>query len=168
MNAPAPAELRKAMSRFATGVAVITARDDGGPQGMTVNSLTSVSLDPPLLLVCLDPGTRTAGALLGAGRFAVNVLGARQQGVSGIFARRGEDHFAGVELPAHASGVPLIPNALAHAVCTVDRAVQAGDHVVVFGLVTDLAFRDGAPLVFFGGGYGDFADRGEPAEFWFG
>lgn len=75
-----PAELRRAMSRFATGVAVITTGDDAGPQGMTVNSLTSVSLEPPLLLVCLNAATRTAAALLGSGRFAVNILGARQEG----------------------------------------------------------------------------------------
>lgn len=167
MTALDPAAMRAAMGRFATGVAVITTSADGVPHGMTVNSLTSVSLDPPMLLVCFTSGARTMDAVAASGRFAVNVLGARQEPVSDAFARRGEDHFDGAELPVHESGVPLIPGALAVAVCAVDRVVDAGDHVVVFGLVEDVEHRDGAPLLFFGGGYGDFTDRGSTADFWY-
>jgi flavin reductase (DIM6/NTAB) family NADH-FMN oxidoreductase RutF len=159
--------LRRTMGRFATGVAVITTALDGVPHGMTVNSLTSVSLDPPMLLVCFNRGARTAECVEQSGRFAVNILGARQEHVSNAFARRGEDHFADLEPPEHPSGVPLIPGALAHAVCRVDRVLDGGDHVIVLGVVEDVSHRDGAPLLFFGGTYGDFDDRGDTAEFWY-
>jgi flavin reductase (DIM6/NTAB) family NADH-FMN oxidoreductase RutF len=162
-----PTELRRTMGRFATGVAVITTSLDGEPHGMTVNSLTSVSLDPPLLLVCFTRGARTAECVEASGRFAVNILGARQEQVSNAFARRGADHFAGVDLPTATGGVPLIPGALAHAVCSVERVLDGGDHVVVLGAVEEVSHRDGAPLLFFGGTYGDFTDRGDPAEFWY-
>jgi flavin reductase (DIM6/NTAB) family NADH-FMN oxidoreductase RutF len=162
-----PLALRRTMGRFATGVAVITTSLDGVPHGMTVNSLTSVSLDPPLLLVCFTRGARTAECVEASGRFAVNILGARQEHVSNTFARRGEDHFDGLDLPTAAGGVPLIPGALAQAVCSVDRVLDGGDHVVVLGAVEEVFHRDGAPLLFFGGTYGDFADRGDPAEFWY-
>lgn len=86
------------MGRFATGVAVVTTTADGAPHGMTVNSLTSVSLEPPLLLVCLTTGARSTEAIIHAGRFAVNILPARQEPLALRFARRGEDHFAGLDL----------------------------------------------------------------------
>ncbi|MEW2386448.1 flavin reductase family protein [Micromonospora sp. NPDC047707] len=159
--------MRRAMGRFATGVAVITTRMGGVPHGMTVNSLTSVSLDPPLLLVCFNRGARTAECVQASGRFAVNILGARQEQVSNTFARRGENHFDGLDLPSHPTGVPLIPGALAHAVCRVDKVVNGGDHIVVFGLVEDVHEREGAPLLFYGGRYGDLTDRGQTADFWY-
>jgi flavin reductase (DIM6/NTAB) family NADH-FMN oxidoreductase RutF len=162
-----PLELRRTMGRFATGVAVITTSRDGVPHGMTVNSLTSVSLDPPLLLVCFARGARTAEYVEASGRFAVNILGARQERVSNAFARRGAVRFDELDLPATREGVPLIPGALAHVVCSVDRVLDGGDHVVVLGAVEEVSDRDGAPLLFFGGTYGDFADRGDPAEFWY-
>jgi flavin reductase (DIM6/NTAB) family NADH-FMN oxidoreductase RutF len=163
-----PAVLRQTMGRFATGVAVITAWLDDEPHGMTVNSLTSVSLEPPMLLVCFTRGARTADAVGESGRFAVNILGARQETVSNTFARRGADHFAGLPLQADDAGTPpLVPGALAHLVCRVERVLEAGDHMVVFGLVERAQHRDGAPLLFFGGSYGDFQDRGHTADFWY-
>jgi flavin reductase (DIM6/NTAB) family NADH-FMN oxidoreductase RutF len=163
-----PVVLRRTMGRFATGVAVITTSLRGEPHGMTVNSLTSVSLEPPLLLVCLTEGTRTAEAVRESGRFAVNILGARQESVSNTFARGGADHFAPLRAQADLSEPSLLlPGALAHAVCRVQRTVPAGDHLVVFGLVEQAGYRDGAPLLFFGGSYGDFQDRGHSADFWY-
>ena len=159
--------LRRTMGRFATGVAVVTTNLDGEMHGMTVNSLTSVSLDPPMLLVCLNRGARTEQCIESSGHFAVNVLGARQETVSNTFAKQGEDHFDGVDLPMHASGVPLIPGSLAQIVCAVNRVVEAGDHVVVFGAIEDVTEREGAPLVFFGGTYGDYVGRGHTADFWY-
>lgn len=161
------AAMRKAMGCFATGVAVITTADREGPHGMTVNSLTSVSLDPPLLLVCFTRGTRTADCVTTSSRFAVNILGARQEQLSNTFARRGHDHFEGLDLPVHASGVSLMPGALAHLACAVERTMDGGDHIIVLGRVIDLAHRDGAPLLFYGGSYGDFTDRGHAADFWY-
>lgn len=162
-----PMLLRQTMGRFATGVAVVTTSVDGDEHGMTVNSLTSVSLDPPMLLVCFNKGARTEQSIEAADHFAVNILGARQEEVSNRFARRGEDHFGGLDLPTHESRMPLIPGSLAQIVCRVDRVVEAGDHVVVLGLIEDVTQREGAPLLFFGGTYGDFVDRGHTADFWY-
>lgn len=161
------AAMRQAMARFATGVAIITTAENGEPHGMTVNSLTSVSLDPPLLLVCFTRGARTADCAMASSQFAVNILGARQEQASNTFARRGQDHFDGLDLPTHSSGVPLLPGALAHLVCAVDQTMSGGDHIIMLGRVLDVAHRDGAPLLLFGGSYGDFADRGHVADFWY-
>ncbi|MGH3741413.1 MAG: flavin reductase family protein, partial [Micromonosporaceae bacterium] len=145
-----PALLRRTMGCFATGVAVITAWLDDEPHGMTVNSLTSVSLDPPLLLVCFTHGARTADAVRESGRFGVNILGARQENVSNMFARRGTDHFAGLNVrPDPDRSPPAIPGALARVGCRVERLLDVGDHVVVFGAVEQAQHREGAPLLFF-------------------
>lgn len=160
--------MRAAMGRFATGVAVVTTRHDGTPHGMTVNSLTSVSLDPPLLLVCLTTGARTTDAVLGAGRFVVNVLAARQEHIALRFARRGEEHFAGLDVDQGGPhDLPVVPGALVHADCTVDRSVTAGDHVVVFGRVGALCRVDATPLAFHGGRFADLRPHGEERDLWF-
>jgi flavin reductase (DIM6/NTAB) family NADH-FMN oxidoreductase RutF len=159
--------LRRTMGRFATGVAVITTEYHGQRHGMTVNSLTSVSLDPPMLLVSFTRGSRTANAVSRAACFGVNVLSARQEAISNHFARRGEDHFAEVPLDHGPLGVPLISNAIAQLVCTVGREIDAGDHVIVLGDIVHARHRNGLPLCFFSGTYGDFHDRGNPAEFWY-
>lgn len=92
--------------RFATGVAVITTSAAGTPHGMTVNSLTSVSLEPPMLLVCLTIGARTTDAIVKGGRSAVNILSARQEQLALRFARRGEDHFAGLDVTTGGTACP--------------------------------------------------------------
>jgi len=164
-----PVTMRHTMGRFATGVAVVTTSgSDGTPHGMTVNSLTSVSLDPPLLLVCLTIGARSTDAVTGSGRFAVNILSARQEQLALRFAKRGEDHFAGLDVTFGRHRVPVIPDAFAHLECEVERHFVAGDHVVAIGHVVDVCRRDGAPLGFVGGRFGDFVDRGhEPANWFF-
>jgi flavin reductase (DIM6/NTAB) family NADH-FMN oxidoreductase RutF len=159
--------MRRTIGRFATGVAVVTTLDGDEPHGMTVNSLTSVSLEPPLLLVCLTTGARTTEAVVRHGRFAVNILGARQQEIALRFARRGEDHFDGLSLEYGDHDVPVVPGALAHLECTVERHFEAGDHVVVFGSVTRVCDRPGAPLAFLGGRFGDLAERGHEPVHWF-
>lgn len=159
--------MRRAIGRFATGVAVVTAFDGGQPHGMTVNSLTSVSLEPPLLLVCLTTGARTTAAVVSEGRFAVNILSARQEKIALRFARRGEDHFAGLPLTYGAHGIPVVPDALAHLECTVERHFQAGDHDVVFGAVQRVCDRAGTPLAFLGGRFCDLMERGEEPVTWF-
>ncbi len=159
--------MRRAMGRFATGVAVVTASHDGVPHGMTVNSLTSVSLDPPLLLVCLATAARSTQAVLGAGVFAVSVLSARQEEIARRFATRGEDHFAGLDVAYGCHRTPVVPGALAHLECEVDRHLVAGDHVVVFGRVVAVCERDGEALGFFGGKFGDILNRGHEPIQWF-
>ncbi|MCR3720128.1 NADH-FMN oxidoreductase RutF, flavin reductase (DIM6/NTAB) family [Prauserella flava] len=162
-----PTTMRQTMGRFATGVAVITTESDGVPHGMTMNSLTSVSLDPPLLLVCFNHGARSATAVTDSGRFVVNLLSQRQQPIAMRFAKRGEDHFGGLGLEYGDHRVPVVPNALAHLDCEVDRIVEAGDHTVVFGRVTDVCTRDGDPLGFYQGRFSDITPHGAEPEHWF-
>jgi flavin reductase (DIM6/NTAB) family NADH-FMN oxidoreductase RutF len=162
-----PLAMRQTMGRFATGVAVITTEDASGPHGMTVNSLTSVSLDPPLLLVCFNHGARTAEAAVASGRFVVNILSRRQQAIALRFAARGEDHFAGLDLEYAGHRVPVVPQALAHLECDVERVVEAGDHTIVFGAVIGASTRDGDPLGFFGGKFSDITQHGSEPEHWF-
>lgn len=163
-----PLTMRRTMGRFATGVAVVTTLDDtGAPHGMTVNSLTSVSLDPPMLLVCFNHGARTATAIATTGRFAVSILAARQEPIARRFATRAADHFEGLPLTYGTHQVPVVPDALAHLECTVDRSLESGDHTVVFGLVHCACDRDGQPLAFLGGRFGDYTDRGHDPMPWF-
>ena len=164
---PDESMLRRTMGRFTTGVAVITTDHDGHREGMTVNSLTSVSLNPPMLLVCLALGTRTAAAVSQAGRFGVNILSARQEAIANRFARRGEDHFADLPIDHGSLGIPLISHAVAHLICTVARLIEVGDHLIVLGNILHVRYRDGLPLCFYSGNYGDFNDRGHEAEFWY-
>lgn len=167
MTAVDPMAMRQTMGRFATGVAVITTEHDGVPHGMTVNSLTSVSLDPPLLLVCFHHGARSAEAVTSAGRFAVNILASRQQPIALRFAQRGEDHFAGLGLEYDGHRVPVVPGALAHLDCDVERVVEAGDHTIVFGTVVDVCSREGEALGFHGGRFADVTPHGREPEHWF-
>lgn len=162
-----PKTMRNTMGRFATGVAVVTTAADGTPHGMTVNSLTSVSLEPPLLLVCLTIGARSTEAITQAGRFAVNILSARQEQLALRFARRGEDHFAGLDLTYCQHRVPVIPDAFAHLECDVERHFVAGDHVIVIGEVRSVCERDGEPLGVIGGKFSDIVDRGHEPVHWF-
>ncbi|MFE0023942.1 flavin reductase family protein, partial [Amycolatopsis sp. NPDC059021] len=147
--------------------AVVTTVHDGEPHGMTLNSLTSVSLDPPLLLVCFAHGARSAEAVSRSGRFAVNVLAKRQQAIALRFAARGEDHFSGLELEYGDHEVPVVPNALAHLECDVDRRVEAGDHTIVLGSVTRTCAAPGEPLAFYRGGFGDLVPHDTEPRHWF-
>ncbi len=150
------AELRRTMGRFATGVAVVTTGTADEPHGMTVNSLTSVSLDPPLLLVCLTTGARTTEAVVTHGMFTVNVLATRQHAIARRFASRGADHFAGLPVEFGRHRVPVVPAAMTHLECDVEAVHPGGDHVIVLGRVRSLCAREGDPLLFFGGGFGAF------------
>ena len=160
------AEVREAMGHFATGVTVVTSIGAGGsPVGTTANSVTSVSLDPPLLLVCFDLESATLRAIRGHGAFAVNVLGARQGHLSSNFARRG---LAAVwdQVRHHLgpTGSPRIEEAIAHIECTVEHTLPGGDHEIVVGRVRHVATNgNGAgPLLFWRGRYASL-DEGPPA-----
>jgi 3-hydroxy-9,10-secoandrosta-1,3,5(10)-triene-9,17-dione monooxygenase reductase component len=148
---------RAALGRFATGVAVVTAADaDGTPVGMTVNSFTSVSVDPPLVLFCVGRQSCLYPVFAAADGFAVNVLREGQLALSWRFASPGFDRFDTIEPRYGRTGVPLLPSALAVFECLEPRAIPAGDHDVIIGRVAALetAPDDHAePLVFFGGGY---------------
>ncbi|MEH3053130.1 MAG: flavin reductase [Patulibacter minatonensis] len=156
-------DLRRAMGRFATGVTVITARGEGDrPAGTTVSAVTSLSLDPPLVLVCLDRRSQTLAAVRDHGAFAVSVLGAQHEDVSNAFARSG-NHAAWDEVShrAGATGSPLLDDAHVALDCRVERIADGGDHEIVIGRVLELHHPeggDGAPLLYYGGRYVEIAD----------
>jgi len=150
-----PRTLRDAMGCFATGVTIVTALDSAGvPVGLTANSFTSVSLDPPLLLVCIANSAGTAPALREAGHFGVNVLQIGQQPASNRFATRGEDRFANLPWAPGQTGVPLLASSLVSFECQRESLHEAGDHFILVGRVVRAQFephRD--PLLYFRGKY---------------
>jgi flavin reductase (DIM6/NTAB) family NADH-FMN oxidoreductase RutF len=145
---------RRACAQFATGVTVITALDDKGhPHGMTANSFTSVSLDPPLVLVSIDLRNAILGHFLTSTHFAVNVLAEEQEGMSRRFSSTAENRFHGVDWHPAASGVPLLAGALGHLECAVTKVMEVGDHSVLIGEVEYAEYRAGKPLLFFDSSY---------------
>ncbi|MBY8976740.1 flavin reductase [Rhodobacteraceae bacterium NNCM2] len=148
--------LRQAFGNFATGVTVVTTRtSDGEPIGFTANSFTSVSLEPPLLLVCLAKSSANVGHFSRAEHFSVNILGEAQKDVSNRFASRVPDRFAETNWREGASGVPLIDDALAWFDCETHNVVDAGDHIILLGRVADFDQVEGRPLAYFRGHYLD-------------
>ncbi|MGV1050407.1 MAG: 3,4-dihydroxy-2-butanone-4-phosphate synthase [Solirubrobacterales bacterium] len=156
--------MRAVMGRFATGVTVVTAREaDGEAVGTTVNAVSSVSLRPPLLLVCLARDSLTLEATRHSDRFALNVLAADQRHHSVRFAAKGADARAEeVEFDDHEAGVPVLPGSLATVACRVEAIHPAGDHEIVVGevLSTALGPPEVAPLLFFRGSYAELAEPG--------
>lgn len=154
---------RSAMSAFPTGVTVVTVGTrDGGRYGMTVNAFSSVSLDPPLVLICLTRAGRGHDLVRDAGVFSVNVLAEDQQDLSRWFADRNRPMdarmFAGIAVRPGSTGCPILAEAAASFDCRVHRLVDAGDHVIVLGQVLALRHRpERSPLVFHAGGYGELA-----------
>ena len=150
---------RQVIGHFATGVAIVTCNGPDGPTGLTTNAIASVSLEPLLLLVCFDNGSRTLPAVRAARRFAVNVLRAGQDDLARVFAskRVAREKFDAVtHMDAH--GVPILDGALAWLACDLTELHEAGDHTIGIGAVTHLdADPGGEPLVWFRGGYGTFA-----------
>lgn len=147
-----PGHLRRVLGEFATGVAIVTARGPAGPVGMTVNSFTSVSLEPPLVLVCLASAAHTTAAVTSAGSFAISILRQDQRLICDTFAARRPNKFSGVGARVAATGAPIIRNALAYVDCRVHQVLCAGDHLIVVGAVADAATTsDGEPLTFFRG-----------------
>ena len=137
------------MGRFATGVTVVTTFADGLPEGITVNALSSVSLEPPLVMVALDRRRFITPMVRASGRYAVNVLGAGQQAISDCFAhaavRPGREDFCGAAWHPGATGLPLLEGAIATLECTVVETFSAGDHDLFIGRVD--ALDDGDPAV---------------------
>jgi flavin reductase len=159
---------RQAMGSFPTGVTVVTvACDDGDMHGMTVNSFTSVSLDPMLVLVCLSQASRGLGLIERAGAFAVNVLAAGQQDISRRFADRhrpaGPSMFDGVPFDRGITGCPVLAGAAASLDCRLRQSHRAGDHLIVLGEVVALVHRPQLePLVFHAGAYKALESRPVP------
>lgn len=147
---------RDVLGRFASGVTVVTAVSNGEPVGMTCQSFSSVSLDPPLVLFVPAKTSRAWPLMQRAGKFCVNFLASDHAELSNTMASRGTDKFAGVDWqPSPTTGSPVLSGALAHVDCTIHAVHEAGDHYVVIGRVVDLADNaDADPLLFYRGRYG--------------
>lgn len=151
-----PRTLRAVLGRFATGVAVVTAASPGGPVGMTVNSFSSVSLDPPLVLFCVNRRSRLHPAFAEAEAFAVHMLGEGQRDISQRFATPGFDRFGEIRPREGLRGTPLLDGTLAVIECATEQIVAAGDHDIVIGRVVMVEAAPGAaedPLLYYGGAY---------------
>jgi 4-nitrophenol 2-monooxygenase / 4-nitrocatechol 4-monooxygenase, reductase component len=146
---------RDVIGRFASGVTVITTTaEDGDDHGTTASAVSSLSMDPPMLLVCLNRTSDTRTAILESGVFGVNILAEHQGQVAYQFARKGQDKFAGVGIRRGRTGVPLVANALAHLECEVEETVTGGTHTVFLARVKEAAGQEGAPLTYFRGRFG--------------
>jgi 3-hydroxy-9,10-secoandrosta-1,3,5(10)-triene-9,17-dione monooxygenase reductase component len=144
-----PADFRRALGQFAAGVTVVTTRDAKGRSlGLTVTAFSSVSLDPPLVLVCVDHRSEAHVGFRDAGLFGVSILAEGQQDLSKRFAVGGAAKFKGLELPAGHTGVPLIPGAVAHLECRVKATHEAGDHRIYVGEVLAVNVNPGRPLLY--------------------
>lgn len=147
---------REVMGQFATGVTIVTGRLDEQCHGMTANAFTSVSLDPTLVLVCVNREARTHQFIADAGAFAVNILAEAQQHLAELFSRRwdGTDRFAAVDHHHGPSGSPIIDGCLAYLDCHLVAAYPSGDHTIYVGEVVEADIsRDGRPLLYYDRGY---------------
>jgi 3-hydroxy-9,10-secoandrosta-1,3,5(10)-triene-9,17-dione monooxygenase reductase component len=157
VNAFDEARYRQVLGHFATGVTVVTALADGEPLGLSVNSCTSVSLEPPLVAVCIATLSSTWPRVRHAGAFCVNILSEDQEAVCRVFAARGPMRFSGIGYDPAPSGAPILAGVLAWIDCTIEAEYPGGDHAIVLGRVRDLGVaREHRPLVFYRGGYGRF------------
>lgn len=148
------AALRQTLGAFVTGVTVVTTIDNEEcPRGMTANSFTSVSLSPPLILVCIGNHAASYGIFAETDKFAVNILAETQQEVSGLFASRALHKFDGVAWRTEKTGAPILEDTLGYLDCSVHDRVVAGDHLVLIGRVEKFNSSGGRPLGFFAGGY---------------
>jgi len=156
---------RDVLGLFCSGVTVVTSVSDGAPVGMTCQSFSSVSLEPPLVMFSPAKTSRAWPLMQRAGFFCVNILAADQSGLSNDMATKGDEKFTGVEWTTATTGAPVIDGVLGYIDCTVHQVIEAGDHYIVIGRVKELAFgdrrsadaADGAsktdPLLFFQGKY---------------
>jgi flavin reductase (DIM6/NTAB) family NADH-FMN oxidoreductase RutF len=145
---------RAVLGRFASGVTIVTTVDQQGrDQGMTVSAFSSLSLDPPLVLVCIDHGASLWPVLEQAEHFAINILGSEQEALSRRFSSREGDRFDGVGFTRGGTGVALLDDTLAAVECTITARVAQGDHSILIGSVEYGVARDLQPLLYYRGGY---------------
>jgi flavin reductase (DIM6/NTAB) family NADH-FMN oxidoreductase RutF len=148
---------RQACAKFATGVAVATVlAPDGTPHGLTVSSFTAVSIQPPLVLVCIDYACPFLTYFRASTHFGVNVLGESQRELSVIFAEKPEGRFDGVEWYGTRSGVPWLHNCIANLECRVSSIIEAGDHAIFLAEVVEAESREGHPLLYYNRDYRSF------------
>lgn len=149
-----PLRLRRVLGAFVTGVTVVTATDGAGrPRGLTVNSFTSVSLDPPLVLVCIDRSSSSHDALVKTRHFGISILSEEQRALATRFATRSEDKFADVATSWSREGTPLLPGAAAWLECRLHDQSVMGDHTILIGRVVDLGVESMRPLAYCSGSF---------------
>jgi flavin reductase (DIM6/NTAB) family NADH-FMN oxidoreductase RutF len=149
-----PFQFRQLLGHFATGVSVLTlTTPEGRPLGMTANSLSSVSLSPPLISVCVDREAEMHPVIVPAPEFVVNVLASDQEALARRFSDKHEDRFDGVGYRLSPEGLVLLDGALAHFVCTREATYPGGDHTIVLGRVVGGTAHEGHPLLYYRGGY---------------
>lgn len=151
-----PEEFRAALGAYATGVTVVTAIGEQGPSGATANAVTSLSLDPPMMLACLDRGSRTLTSVRAQGRFGVNALAAGQEALARRFAGKDDEaeKWEGVEW-AESDELPRLEGSLMWVGCELRDLIDGGDHLILTGNVLAVDSREGHPLLFHRGAYRD-------------
>lgn len=148
------AQFKLAMSHFASGVTVVTTESEGTLYGMTVASFASLSLSPPLVVICIETSVKSHDAIAASGKFGVSMLGLDQAELSNRFAsKKIEDRFSGVATHTGELGVPLIDGAICAIECRLRNVYPGGDHSIFVGEVTAIETSEGAPLVYFRSGY---------------
>lgn len=149
---------RKTCARFATGIAVATVSGkDGLPYGLTVNSFTSVSCCPPLVLICVDYRCNILSHFRSSSHYGINVLSEQQRDLSVRFSQRDADRFEGLTWRLGETGVPLLDGCLATMECSVSQVVESGDHAIFIGEVATAEYREGKPLIYFASAYRDLS-----------
>jgi len=149
-----PDEFRSALGRFASGVTVATTKAaDGSDEGMTVSAFCSVSLEPPLVLICIEKTATVHGALTHASSFVVNVLSAKQEQIARRFSTIDIDRFEGVGFARSANGIAVLDDVLAVIECSRHALHEAGDHTIIIGEVEAVRAENGTPLLYYRGGY---------------
>jgi flavin reductase (DIM6/NTAB) family NADH-FMN oxidoreductase RutF len=158
--AVSPEEFRAVLGAYATGVTVVTAVGPGGPSGATANAVTSLSLDPPMMLACLDRGSRTLTSVRAQGRFGVNALAAGQADLARRFSVKDPEpeKWDGVEW-SERQGLPRLDGALVWVACELRDLIDGGDHLILTGNVIEAESGDGQPLLFHRGDYRDLLEE---------
>ena len=147
------AAFKLAMSHFASGVTVVTTEHSGRRYGMTVASFASLSLRPPLVLICVEKNVQSHDAIAAAKKFGVSILAEGQEDISNRFATKSDDKFTGLQMTTGSSGVPLVPGAICNLECQVREQLPGGDHSIFIGEVTAAQAAGGKPLLYFRSGY---------------
>ena len=155
-----PEDFRSALSQFASGVTVVTTRDAHGKKhGITVSAFCSVSLEPPMVLICIEKSTGSQYAFGESGAFVVNILASSQSDVSEHFASRVDEKFGDVEHTLNEDGVPVLTDAIATLRCTLRHSLDGGDHSIFVGLVESVEVKGGSPLIYFDRGYHELQNK---------
>lgn len=159
------AVFRNVVGHFASGVTVITTADGEDLFGTTVSAVSSLSSDPPMMLICLNRSSVTHDAVRRTGRYAINILSAVQGEVARVFARKGDDKFAGVDHTVTEHGLPLLGDTLASIECVVEETAAGGTHTIFIGRVVSATARDGEPLAYYRGTFGKLEQALETAAY---